>query len=503
MDKKPSKQSSVRVRIAPSPTGPLHIGTARTALSNYLFARKNNGVFILRIEDTDKKRSQKKWEDDIRDGLQWLGLQWQEGPAIGGPHGPYRQSEKKEVYTRYLKKLLKEGKAYYCFCKEEDLEAEREEQIKTGKPVHYPGHCRNLSKKEIKEKRKENPNPVIRFKTPTNQEVVFEDEVRGEVKFNTKELDDFVIAKSLNEPLYNFAVVIDDYEMKITHVIRGEDHLSNTPKQILIREALGLPALRFGHLPLVLGESGGKLSKREAITSVTEYRKKGYLPEALVNFSALLGWHPKDDEEVFSLKELEEKFSLDRVKKGGAVFDYQKLNWMNGIYIREKTVSNLTNLCIPYLIKAGYIEPSDDKYKEVESGEEVSRDYLESIISIYQDRLKYLEEIKNLTAFIFEDINYDKELLVWKNQDDKELLKMLKKSYKDLKGIKEWTQEKITDTVLKEANKLNDRGKILWPLRVALTGKKNSAGPFEVAYLLGQKKALSRIKKARQKIKNK
>src|SRR6056297_145797 len=215
------KSQQIRVRIAPSPTGPLHIGTARTALFNYLFAQKNNGVFILRIEDTDENRSEKKWEEDIREGLQWLGLEWQEGPSCGGPHGPYRQSEKRDVYPKYLQKLLDEDKAYYCFCKEEDLEAEREQQIKAGKPVHYPGHCRNLSKKEIKEKRKENPNPVIRFKTPTNQEVIFEDEVRGEVKFNTKELDDFVIAKSLNEPLYNFAVVIDDYEMKITHVILG------------------------------------------------------------------------------------------------------------------------------------------------------------------------------------------------------------------------------------------------------------------------------------------
>jgi len=349
----------------------------------------------------------------------------------------------------------------------------------------------------------ENPNPVIRFKTPKEKLITFEDEVRGKVEFSSKELDDFILAKNLQQPLYNFAVVVDDYEMHITHVIRGEDHLSNTPKQILIRQALDFPSFQYGHLPLVLGKNGGKLSKREAITSVKEYRQRGYLPETLVNFSALLGWHPPEDRELYSLPELVEKFSLNRVKKGGAAFNLKKLDWMNGVYIREQSLSDLTKLCISYLIKVGYIKETEEGYEIVQSGEQVKQDYLQQLVAVYQDRLKYLSEISDLVAFLFTDIDYDKELLRWKDQDDKELIRMIDKVTKLLSRIRDWSEDNITDTILKEANKLDDRGKILWPLRAALTGKKESAGPFEVAFLLGKEKSIHRLKKARRKVKNK
>jgi len=345
----------VRVRIAPSPTGLLHIGLARTALFNYLFAKKNQGAFVLRIEDTDLERSSPEFEKDIIEGLRWLGIIWTEGPDIGGDYGPYRQSERLKSYSQCLEKLLAEDKAYYCFCSEEELESQRQYLMSRGEPAVYSGKCAKLSKEQVKKYLREKKPSVIRFRTPVKK-LAFEDLIRGEIEFDTGLIGDMVIAKDLSTPLYNFAVVVDDYEMRINHVIRGEDHISNTPKQILLQEALGFLRPAYAHLPLILGPDKRKLSKRHGDVSVSEYRKSGYLPEALVNFMALLGWNPGTDREIFSLASLAKEFSLDKVQKGGAIFNLKRLDYLNGFYLRQKSKEKLTELCLPYLIEAGLIE---------------------------------------------------------------------------------------------------------------------------------------------------
>jgi len=359
----PIKFKKIRVRIAPSPTGPLHIGTARTALFNYLFAKKHKGSFILRIEDTDLERSNPKYEKNIVDGLQWLGIQWDEF---------YKQSERIDSYAKYLKKLLDSSRAFYCCHSKEELEKERKEKLKKKEPpIHICEHYNKKLKKGI-----------IRFRPP-KKKIVFDDLIRGKVEFNSELLGDISIAKNLKTPLYNFAVVIDDYEMKISHVIRGEDHLSNTPKQILIQEALNLPIPQYAHLPLILGPDKTKLSKRHGVVSVADYQKQGYLPEALINFMALLGWSPQD--KISSQKsenprdeEMIKKFSLGKIQKGGAIFNVAKLDWFNGNYIRQKSLENLTFLCLPHLIERGLIKPVfyNKQYPPAFGGYSLERKYI-------------------------------------------------------------------------------------------------------------------------------
>ncbi len=343
--------NQIRTRIAPSPTGLFHPGTARTALTNYLFARKNGGVFVLRIEDTDLERSDKKYEKDIIDGLRWLGIEWDEGVEVGGDFGPYHQTERVDTYSKYIQKLLDEGKAFYCWHTKEELEKEKNEQMERKEsPRHV---CEHKKDKEAQEK-KDKANTIIRLDMP-DKKVSFKDMVRGKVEFDSKLLGDISLAKNIETPLYNFAVVIDDFEMQISHVIRGEDHISNTPKQIIIGEALGFERPEFGHLPLLLGTDKSKLSKRHGVISVTKFKEEGYLPEAILNFLALLGWNPGDDKEIFSIKELIEEFSIEKIQKGGAVFNVEKLDWINGQYIRQLDIDTLTDLCIPYLKKSGLI----------------------------------------------------------------------------------------------------------------------------------------------------
>ncbi len=531
------KTGEIRVRIAPSPTGALHVGTARTALFNYLFAKKNQGIFILRIEDTDKERSEKKWEEDITENLKWLGLEYTEGPDTGGERGPYRQSKRGDIYLPYLKKLLQENKAYYCFCSEEELEAHRQYLISIGRPPIYSGKCANLTKKEIKENFKEKKSAIVRFKIP-GQKIKFKDKIRDEVEFDGELIGDISLAKNIVAPLsstkkkdnkeisflYNFAAVIDDYEMKISHVIRGEDHLSNTPKQISIQRALNLPQPEYAHLPLILGSDRSKLSKRHGAVSIAEYRKKGYLPEAIINFMAFLGWNPGDEREIFSLNSLVKEFSFNRVGRSGAVFNIKKLDSLNGFYLRQKSKEKITELCLPYLIEANFIEPEKEKdvlvekitpktYKIKETKEEISIQDLQKIVSLYQERLKKLSEIKDLTDFFFKKkLDYKKELLQWKDMTDKEIKISLDKSYKVLSEIKkeDWTKNNLQDILMKEAEKLSlkrdskeikGRGYLLWPLRAALTGKRASAGPFELAEVLGKQRSQERIKQAKEKLK--
>lgn len=507
------RTGGVRVRLAPSPTGPLHIGTARTALFNYLFAKNNHGTFVLRIEDTDKTRSQKRWEKDMIEGLHWLSLGWDEGPDVGGPYGPYRQSERIAIYESYIQKLLDEGKAYRCFCSLEELEAQHQYQLSIGEPPHYTGQCRTLSAEEIKKNLKDGKSFVIRLKTSPGEKIIFEDAICGRVEFETDVLGDFIIAKGMKEPLYNLAVVIDDHEMKINYVIRGADHISNTPKQILIAQALDLPRPQYAHLPLVLSSYRRKLSKREDVVAVNDYRQQGYLPQSLLNFMGLLGWSAGENKEIYSLSSLVEKFSLSRIQKSGAIFDTKRLDWMNGYYIRQESLPSLTKMCLPFLIKGGLITEKDgtgaDKEKFThlycicQTEEEITFTYLENIIGLYQERLKKLSEIVSLTDFFFQkELDYDTKLLSWKDQPAKEVKEVFKRLKKGLSKISEdqWTEENLKSLLLEEANKVGDRGKVLWPLRVALTGKEQSAGPFEVASVLGKQKVLARLEFALKKL---
>ena len=471
----------VRTRFAPSPTGPLHMGNVRTALFNYLFARNQKGDFVLRIEDTDKERSEKQWEDDLLENLKWLGLNWNEGVEKGGPYESYRQSERTDLYEKYLKKLLDEKKAYYCFCTEEELEAQRQEQMSRGEAPRYRGTCRQLTIDQQQKQLKAGTPSVIRFIMEVKP-LAFEDLVRGKVQFDTGLIGDTVVAKDLKTPLYNFSVVIDDFEMKITHVIRGEDHIANTPKQILLQEALSFPRPVYIHLPLILAEDRTKLSKRHGDNSVTRFRKEGYLPEAVVNFLALLGWNPGDEREIFSLEELVKEFSVEKIQKAGAVFNVKRLDWINGAYIRKKTPKELAELSKPYL-------PEGVKTEDVEK-----------VIVLYQARLKKMSEITELADFFFaKELKYDKKLLIWKETGEQKTREALEQVQKILLEVKEkdWNKEKLQEILMPEAEKVGDRGLLLWPLRVALTGKEASAGPFEVAQALGKTKTLQRIEEAR------
>ena len=508
------KPGEVRTRFAPSPTGFLHIGSARTALFNYLFAKKYQGIFVLRIEDTDKKRSKPEFEENITEGLRWLRIEWDEGP--------YRQSERGDIYAKYLKKLLKEGKAYYCFCSEEELEVQRQEQMSRGLQPHYNGKCAKLSPEEVERNLSEGKKSVIKFKILAKK-IVFEDIIRGRIEFDTGLIGDISIAKDLETPLYNFAVVVDDFEMKISHVIRGEDLLPSTPVQILLQETLGFSQPHYAHLPLILGHDRSKLSKRHGAVSIKEYKNEGYLPETLINFIAFLGWNPGTEREIFSLASLVKEFLIERVQKSGAVFNIKRMDFLNGFYIRQKSLEKLTELCLPYLIQEGLIEPIfkteqyppaygginiTQSYRIAETKEEINFDCLKKIVAIYQERLKKLSEISELTDFFFKDkLNYNKEFLRWKNMTDEEIKNSLNKLEEILSKIKEndWEKENLETVLLLEAEKAGlpagqagDRGRLLWPLRVALSGKKASAGPFEIAELLGQEKTLKRLKQAKE-----
>lgn len=483
------------MRFAPSPTGPLHIGVARTALFNYLFSQKNKGTLILRIDDTDKERSKLEYEKNIKESLEWLGLAWDE---------EYKQSERLEIYEKYLKNLLDDKKAYYCFCSEEELETQKQYQASIGQAPRYNGKCAKLSAKEVEENLKNKKDFVIRFRVP-GKKIKFKDLIRGDIEFDTNLMGDFVIAKDCSSPLYNWAGTIDDWEMKITHVIRGEDHISNTPKQILIQKALKFSQPQYAHLPLILGVDRSKLSKRHGAVSISEYKKQGYLPETLINFLAFLGWNPGDEREIFSLRALAKEFSLERCQKGGAVFNPQRLDYINGFYIRHKNLDRLIELCIPYLINAKLIklEKKDiQEYQVIETKEKINFDFLKKTIQIYQERLKRLSEIPELTDFFFKKkLKYDKSLLKWKNMTDEEISASLDASLGVLEKMREgdWNKDFLEKILFVEAekNEAGDRGYLLWPLRVALTNKKASASPFEIAEILGKEKTLQRLKEAK------
>ncbi len=472
----------------------------------------------MRIEDTDLERSDQKYEKEIVDGLRWLGILWDEGIETGGDYAPYRQSERTAVYAKYAQRLLEERKAYRCFCEEEDLAAQRQDQLARGLAPKYSGKCRNLGEEEIKKRLAEGRPSIIRFKLPADRKISFNDLIRGQIVFDSKTLDDFAIAKNIGLPLYNFAVVIDDFEMKITHVIRGEDHVSNTPKQILLQRALDFPRPQYAHLPLILGPDRAKMSKRHGPVSVSRYREDGYLPEAMVNFMAMLGWNPGTEREIFSLDDLSDEFDAGKIQKSPAVFNIEKLNWMNGYYIRQAPLKKLTELCVPYLEKENLIEKfsisnsqfpnkfkiQNLKFKIIQTGESVDFKWLEKIVALEQPRLKTLGEIGERTGFFFAgELKYSPELLKWKNMTSAEISASLDNSYRILSGIDvgDFNAGGLKNILMKEAEATGDRGKLLWPLRVAFCGLRESAGPFEIAEILGKEKCLERIKEAKEKIK--
>lgn len=484
---KNNSNKNIITRFPPSPTGLFHIGSARTALFNYLYAKQNNGKFILRIEDTDRERSKIEYEKDIIDSLSWLGITWDNEKIE-------RQSERGDVYKNYLEKLLKDKKAYHCFCSKDELEAMRQEQMSRGETPKYNGACSRLSDAEVAKKISEGKKFVIRLRAEAKK-ISFNDLIRGEIEFDTGLLGDFVIAKNLEEPLYNFTVVIDDAEAGITHIVRGEDHISNTPKQILVMEALEIAPPYYAHLPLILGPDRSKMSKRHGAASVAEYKNQGYLKEALINFVAFLGWNPGTDKEIYSLAELVKDFNLEKIQKGGAIFNIERLNYLNGVYIRNKPIKELVELCKPFLKESGY---------------EIDENILEKVVVINQGRMKKLSDICDLAKYFSKnDLNYEKELLKWKDAADGELKLIFGRLVDILENVEEgdWQEKQLEKLLLEKANEIAieikgkaDRGYVLWPLRVALSGEKNSAGPFEIAGILGKEKTIKRIQDAVKKL---
>jgi nondiscriminating glutamyl-tRNA synthetase len=382
----------MRVRFAPSPTGLLHVGNARTALFNWLLARGSGGTFVLRIEDTDAERSTRESERGILEDLTWLGLQWDEGPDVGGAHGPYRQSERLGLYLSYARELVQSAKAYYCFCSAEQLEADRRAALEAGRPPQYAGRCRNLDRADAEARVAAGEPAVVRLRVPEDRDVTFEDIVRGTVRVSTGVIGDPVLLRSGGHPAYNFAVVIDDALMEITHVVRGEDHISNTPRQVLLYEAMGLEPPVFAHLALVLGPDHTPLSKRHGATSVSEFRNRGFLPEALVNYLALLGWSPGRGDELLPASELARRFALEHVGHSAAVFDPDKLAWVNRHYLREADIGRLASLAMPHFREAGFIREDTPE----------ARAFFASLVPLASGSVDRVEQIPARLRFLFE-----------------------------------------------------------------------------------------------------
>ena len=476
----------VRVRFAPSPTGELHLGSARTALYNYLFAKKNDGKFIMRLEDTDQERLVEGSLKRMLGGLAWLGLTWDEGPDIGGPYVPYIQSERLPIYKKQADELINRGGAYYCFCSAQRLEVLRRVQEAEKQITKYDRACLNLKPEEIKAKLEAKSPYIVRLKIPAGQ-TIFNDLIRGQIKVDNTSLDDSVLLKSDGFPTYHLANVVDDHLMEITHVIRGEEWLPSTPKHLLIYQGFGWSTPEFAHLPNVLNEKKTKLSKRkdgEAVW-VQTYQAQGYLPEAMVNYLAFLGWHPKDDREFFTLADLTKEFDLSRAQKAGAIFNLAKLNWLNSSYLRHLPVSELDNLLKPY-------------YEEMcASYNQAPRD-TGALTELMRDRLITLASIKEHATWFFRpQVELNTEIIIPKNSTPEKTLHAIKSAHHVLQRLTSWTSQEIKDAleVLVRPGTFSRRD-ILWPVRLALTGEKESPDVFGVAWVLGQKETLTRLAQA-------
>lgn len=471
---------SVRVRFAPSPTGHLHLGGARTALYNFLFARQNNGKFILRIEDTDLSRSTEMAIASLIEDLYWLGLKWDEGPDIGGPFGPYRQTQRLNIYQQYLKVLLEKGFAYHCFCLLDELQKQREEAKKKKETFRYNRRCRNLSSEEKKELSEKNPKPSIRFASPLRGKTVVKDLIRGEIVFKHSELDDFIIFRSDGTPTYNFAAPLDDATMKITHVIRGDDHLSNTPKQINIYRALGFEIPQFAHLSMILGPDRKPLSKRHGDTALSEYRKKGFLASAMVNYLALLGWSYDDKTTFFTLEDLIKFFSLSRVSKNPAVFDLTKLKWLNGHYIRQLDDVTLYSLLIPFFA---------ERFRTFDN------EKLKKAIPLIKERIGVLSEATDWLDWLFTtNLSYEKEALE-KVDSGSQYQLIVNEAIRALSEAVDFNALTIQECLRERVSELGVKPKVFFQtLRLALTGKLVSPPLFESIEILGKEKTLKRLK---------
>ena len=469
----------VKVRFAPSPTGPLHIGGARSALFNWLFARHHGGTMVVRIEDTDLDRSTREYEELILDSLRWLGIDWDEGVGVGGPNGPYRQQERLTLYQPFTERLLATGQAYECFCTEEELEAERQNLIAQGKTPRYLGRCRNLSLQEKEAMRAQGRKPAVRFRVPQGKLLVVDDLVRGRVEFESDDIGDFIIVKSDGFPTYNYAVVIDDALMEITHILRGEEHLSNTPRQLLIYEALGFKVPQFAHISLILGEDRSKMSKRHGATSVVQYREHGYLPHALVNFLALLGWSPEGEEEIYTKEELIRLFSLERVSKSPAVFNLEKLKWMNAHYIKKVSAAELTKLCLPQLQQAGLIGTEL-------TGEQMS--WLEQVVAAVQEKLEYLAQVPDFVKVFFgETVELDEKDTAAQQALALETSPAVLQAFlTKTREVSAWDVPQVRQ-ILKEIGKeVGVKGKALYmTVRVAVSGQSHGPDLNSLLALLG------------------
>ena len=470
--------NSVRVRFAPSPTGYPHVGNIRTALFNWLFARHHGGSFIVRIEDTDVARKVKGTVEAILDGLRWLGLDWDEGPQVGGKYEPYVQSQRLDIYRELAQRLISQGDAYYCYCSPQRLEKMRAEQVKYKQPPGYDRHCRYLSQEERSAKEEEGVTPVVRFKTPLSGQTRFTDLIWGEVVFENNTIDDFVLLKSDGYPTYHLANVIDDHLMEISHVLRAEEWLSSTPRHLLLYQALGFEPPQFAHLPMLLGADRAKLSKRHGAVSITEYRDQGYLPEAMVNFLALLGWSLDDKTEILSRQELINNFSLERVSRTAAIFNQDKLNWMNGVYIRSLSLEDFTQRAIPFL----------DKDLPPKVKRPLSTSYIRQIMPLIQERARTLAEVAELAQFFFVgELDYAPSLLIGKDMSQQSTSQVLEVAQQRLGQLEVFDAESLEAMLRPLAVELGLKtGQLFGVLRVAVTVRTAAPPLFQTMAVLGK-----------------
>ena len=482
----------VRVRFAPSPTGYPHVGNIRTALFNWLFARRYGGKFIVRIEDTDITRKVEGAEKNILDSLRWLELDWDEGPDVGGDYGPYYQSQRLKLYKDAAEKLIKQGGAYYCYCSPERLEAMRAEQVKRKQPPGYDRHCRDLTPKQRAEKEAKGIVPVVRFKVPLEGQTRFKDLIYGDVVFENDTLDDFVLLKSDGYPTYHLANVVDDSAMKISHVIRAEEWVSSTPRHLLLYQALGLEPPEFVHHPMILGPDRAKLSKRHGAVSILDYRDQGYLPQTMFNFLALIGWSLDDKTEIIPRQALIDNFSLERIGKTGAIFNREKLDWMNGVYIRSLTPEEFFEAVQPYLM-------TDIAAGEALIGKE---DYVREILPLVQERAKTLLEVVELIRFFFVDeLDYDAKMLIGKKMNKDVTVKALKAAQEKLKPLSSFDADSLEAVVRPLAAEMGLKtGQLFGVLRVAVTGQTAAPPLFETMAVLGRERSMKRIAAALSKL---
>lgn len=475
----------VRVRFAPAPTGFLHIGNARTALFNYIFAKRHHGTFILRIEDTDVERSTEASLDQILEDLRWLGVEWDEGPDKGGPDGPYRQSQRSSLYLHYSEQMLQEGKAYKCFCSNERLEHLRREQLQKRVMPRYDGKCRTLSQETISKMEEAGQKPVIRFRVGRGP-IQFQDLIHGKMRFQAEGIGDFIILRSDGTAAYNFACVIDDHHMHVSHVIRGEDHLSNTPRQILVYQTLGWEPPLFAHHPLILGPDRSPLSKRHGATAVSQYREEGFLPEAIQNYLLLLGWSPPSGEEVLPLKEIIEAFSFENISKSAPIFQRKKLEWLNGIYLRNLEEGRLTQLLLPYVEKAGV------------SLEQMDQKDLTQIFKVLRDNLTLLSQVEQYLGIFFDQLFFfeDEAKAILTDPKNQELIQ---KVLDLLRSTPEMGADTWPSLLTQIEKKLGVEGKDFYaPLRAAITGKMRGPELVKILPILGRERIIMRLKMALQ-----